>query len=148
MQNFQDIFETHKRSLISAFKIWMTVPLKGSIFFGAMKSEKFDWPAEVTTRGVLWKKVFLEISQVSKENTCARVYFLPLAQVFSWEFCEISKNSFFTEHLLATASGPEACYWSELFFNDFEQWKLDFRTMFEIFLTTSSSCRKFVLKFG
>ena len=27
-----------------------------------------------------------------------------LAQVFSCEFCEISKSTFFTEHLLATAS--------------------------------------------
>ena len=27
-----------------------------------------------------------------------------LAQVFSGEFCEISKNIFFTEHLFATAS--------------------------------------------
>ena len=27
-----------------------------------------------------------------------------LAQVFSCEFCEISKNTFFTEHLLAIAS--------------------------------------------
>ena len=27
-----------------------------------------------------------------------------LAQVFSCEFLEISKNTFFTEHLLATAS--------------------------------------------
>ena len=27
-----------------------------------------------------------------------------LAQTFSCEFCEISKNLFFTEHLLATAS--------------------------------------------
>ena len=28
-----------------------------------------------------------------------------LAQVFSCEVCEISKNTFFTEHLWATASG-------------------------------------------
>ena len=28
-----------------------------------------------------------------------------LAQVFSCKFCEISKNTFFTEHLWATASG-------------------------------------------
>ena len=28
-----------------------------------------------------------------------------LAQVFSCEFCEISKNTFFTEYLCATASG-------------------------------------------
>ena len=27
----------------------------------------------------------------------------PLAQVFSCEFCEISKNTFFTEHVWATA---------------------------------------------
>ena len=27
-----------------------------------------------------------------------------LAQMFPCEFCEISKNTFFTEHLLATAS--------------------------------------------
>ena len=30
---------------------------------------------EAFTRGVLWKKVFLEISQNSQENTCARVSF-------------------------------------------------------------------------
>ena len=48
------------------------------------------------------KKVFLEIPQNSQENTCARVSFLinfikieALAQVFSYEFCEISKNTLF-----------------------------------------------------
>ena len=64
------------------------------------------------------KKVFLEISQNSQENTCARVSFLiklktsacnfikkeTLAQVFSCEFCEISNNTLFTEHLWTTAS--------------------------------------------
>ena len=30
---------------------------------------------------------------------------MTLAQVFSCEFCEISKNIFFTEHLWTTASG-------------------------------------------
>ena len=54
------------------------------------------------------KKVFLEILLNSWENTCARVSFLiklqaepysfikkeTLAQVFSCEFCEISKNTF------------------------------------------------------
>ena len=51
----------------------------------------------------------------SLENTCATVFFLiklqapcnfikkeTLAQVFSCDFCEISKNTFFTEHLHAT----------------------------------------------
>ena len=60
------------------------------------------------------KKVLLEISQNSQENTCARVSFLiklhkglacnfikkeTLAQVFSCEFCQISKNTFFIERL-------------------------------------------------
>ena len=48
------------------------------------------------------KKVFLQISKNSQENTCAKVSFLikllawpeTLAQVFSCEFCKISKNSF------------------------------------------------------
>ena len=61
--------------------------------------------------------VFLEISQKSQENTCARVSFLinrseacnfikkeTLAQVFSCEFCDISKNTFFYRTPLVTAS--------------------------------------------
>ena len=50
---------------------------------------------EAATRGVLWKKMLLEISQNSQENTCATASFIKketLAQVFSSEFCEISKN--------------------------------------------------------
>ena len=31
---------------------------------------------EAVTRGVLWKKVFLEISQNSQENSCAEDSFL------------------------------------------------------------------------
>ena len=41
---------------------------------------------EAATRGVLCKKVFLECNFIKKET---------LAQVFSCEFCEISKNTFF-----------------------------------------------------
>ena len=43
----------------------------------------------------------LKISQNSQENTCARILFLitmkieTLARVFSCEFCEIFKNTFF-----------------------------------------------------
>ena len=54
------------------------------------------------------KKVFVEVLQNSQENTCVRVSSLiklqasaynlikeeTLAQVFSYEFCQISKNSF------------------------------------------------------
>ena len=64
------------------------------------------WEADI--RGVLSKNVILEISQNSQENTCASACnFIKketLAQVFSCEFCGISKNIFFTEHLWTTAS--------------------------------------------
>ena len=70
----------------------------------------FVFSTETATGGVLWEKVFLEILQNLQENTLARVSFLiklegpkilkkeTLAQVFSYEFCKISKNIFFTEH--------------------------------------------------
>ena len=53
--------------------------------------------------------MFLEILQNSQENTYARVACNiikkeTLALVFSCEFCGISKNIFFTEHLWTTAS--------------------------------------------
>ena len=62
--------------------------------------------------------MFLEILQNSQKNSCATVSILiklqaetcdfikkeALAQVFSWEFCKISKNTFFVEHLRAAAS--------------------------------------------
>ena len=54
------------------------------------------------------KKMFLEIPQNSQENTCARVSFLiklqAEAQVFSCEFCEISKITFFDRTPLMSAS--------------------------------------------
>ena len=58
------------------------------------------------------KMVFLErCSQNSQENTCVRDSISikgckkeTPAQLFSCEFYEISKNSFFTEHLQTTAS--------------------------------------------
>ena len=37
-----------------------------------------------------------------------------LAQVFSSEYCEISKNAFFTEHLWTTASAPISSNWNTL----------------------------------
>ena len=73
---------------------------------------------EEATGGVLLEKAFLEISPNLQENTCARVSILiklqawghnfikteAVAKVFSLEFCEISKNAYFTEYVWATAS--------------------------------------------
>ena len=81
--------------------------------------------SEAATRGVLCKEVFLKISQNSQENTCARVSFLiklqasglqlyqkeTLAQGFSCESCEISIDTFFTEHLWMTASSISIAGW-------------------------------------
>ena len=73
-----------------------------------IRSLSFHLISEAVTVGVQQEKVFLEISQTSQENTCLLacnfIKKKTLAQVFSCEFCEISKNTFFIEHLLATAS--------------------------------------------
>ena len=50
--------------------------------------------------------MFLEISQNLQENTCTRVSILTKLQALpelSCEFSEISKNTFFTEYIWATA---------------------------------------------
>ena len=68
----------------------------------------FSWSPkpEAAAKGVLCKKLFLEISQNSLEHACARASFLiklrasdcnfikkeTLAQAFSFEFCESSKG--------------------------------------------------------
>ena len=57
------------------------------------------------------KKLLLEISRNSQENTCVRVSFLI-------NFLEISKNTFFTEHLWTTTSEPcvyKTCLLNHLF---------------------------------
>ena len=46
---------------------------------------------------------------------------VPLAQVFSCGFCEISRNTFFTEHLRATASDTKGL--------NFEKIKRSFNTV-------------------
>ena len=52
------------------------------------------------------KTVLLKVSQNSQENTSATGLQLKketLVQVFSCEFCEIFKNTIFTEHIRMTA---------------------------------------------
>ena len=43
--------------------------------------------AEAATRGVLFKEVFLEMSQNSQENTCTRVSFLIKLQALGLQLC-------------------------------------------------------------
>ena len=79
---------------------------------------------EAATRGVQLEKVFLEILQNSQECIYSRVSFLKklqaeafrvffikketLAQVFSCEFCDISKNTFL--HRTPPVGGCFYCY--------------------------------------
>ena len=70
------------------------------------------------------KKVFLEILQNSQENTCATLLIKlqpcnfikkeSLAQVFSCKFCEVSKNTFFSEHLWPTAFSERSYIWQKM----------------------------------
>ena len=73
---------------------------------------------EAVTRRCSVKKVVIGILQNSRESTCARVFFLiklqalvcnfikkeTLAQMFSCEFCKISKSTFSYGTLPQTAS--------------------------------------------
>ena len=69
---------------------------------------KLVMDTQTATRGVLLKKVFLEISQNSQETPVPGSFFNKvawgLAQMFSCEFYKIFENTFFTEHLWTTAS--------------------------------------------
>ena len=49
------------------------------------------------------KKVLLKILRNSQKNTRARVSFLMKLQASGCEFCENSKNTFFTEYIRTTA---------------------------------------------
>ena len=82
--------------------------------------------SEAVARKCSVKKVFLEVSQNSQENTCARVSFLinlqtsacnfikkeTLAQVFSCEFCEISNKTFSyrTPPVAASYTSPKTSF--------------------------------------
>ena len=81
--------------------------------------------SETVVRWCSVKKVFFEISQNSQENSCAKVSFLiklhalacnfikkeTLAQVFSCEFSEISKNTFCYRTPLVAASELLNQFW-------------------------------------
>ena len=95
------------------------------VFFAIQRSTVVHcYQAEAATGGVLLRKVFLKISEKLQENTCARVSFLIKLQVsglqlylkkdcdtgFSREFFKISKDTFFTEYILVTASDSTIFY--------------------------------------
>ena len=66
------------------------------------KNSYFYRTPPVTASGSV-ENVFLVVSQNSQENI-KKEKKETLAQVFSCEFCKIYRNTFFIEHLMATAS--------------------------------------------
>ena len=60
------------------------------------------------------KDVLRNFAKFTGKHLCQSLFFKKetLAQVFSCEFCEISKNTFFTEHLWTTASDITSILWS------------------------------------
>ena len=76
-----------------------------------------------------------------------------LAQVFSSEFCEISKNTFFIEHLKATASEPRTKvthFRNSSFKRKIKRLQIPPKLVYEKFyvhekiLRTQNCCRKFI----
>ena len=73
---------------------------------------------ESATRGILWWNLFLEISQNSQENTCARVSYLLKKRL--WHSCfpvnsvKFLRTPFLTEHLwwllLLLLRGKKSCF--------------------------------------
>ena len=58
------------------YKTYDNIKVRKSPLFFANLNSSFSIHTEAATRGVLCKKVFLEISKNSQENICARVSFL------------------------------------------------------------------------
>ena len=96
-------FTTIRRLIDAQIRIQKMVDFKVSIIQLAIHSL-------LATKAVVQrcsiKKVFLEISQNSRENISARVSFLKSCrpEVFSCEFSENSKNTFFLGTALVAAS--------------------------------------------
>ena len=82
--------------IFSGVLILFFLPPFSLCFFLSPPIKRIRLVRETVAQSCSVTKVFLEISQNSQENTCA--------QVFSCEFCEISKNTFVTEQLWATVS--------------------------------------------
>ena len=74
MKSLRTAFLQDTSTLMAASGSKQFKPMKTYTESLSCRKKKLD--TEVTTRGVLSKKVFLKISQNSQENTCARLSFL------------------------------------------------------------------------
>ena len=86
-------------NLMKFFKLAFLLNTQGKMFFlyrGRFRSSHGRCSVKI---------VFLKISQISQENTCIGDSKKEApTQLFSCEYCEIFKNTYFQEHLRMTAS--------------------------------------------
>ena len=89
---FSGFYGMYLKKLIKIItnKFWKSFKRSSNFFF-------YTFPEAVDQKCSV-KKVFLEISRNSQENTRARVCFFIKWQVFSCEFCEISKSTYFSQY--------------------------------------------------
>ena len=88
--------------------LWNNIAAYGLVVNSIHDSKyEFARATEAVAKRCSVKKMLFEISRNSQENTCVRDSFLikSLAQVFSFEFWGISKNTFFYRTPPAAASG-------------------------------------------
>ena len=90
------------------FHIKISIILFTGISSISKTPDTFLW-TEAATGGVLWKRVFLIISQKSQKNTCARDYFLIKMQASALHFIKknfvkFSITFYLTEYLRTIAS--------------------------------------------
>ena len=119
MSNFWEKMETNLPSWHTALYVnpWLfAISVKSKVSFQWHSRTMYTMADSSVTEAIAKrcsiKKVFLKILQNLQENNRTRVTFLiklqakkeTLAQVFSCEFCNIFKSTFFTEHLRTTAS--------------------------------------------
>ena len=86
-------------------------------FFPKYTCTKFQSSGAVARRCSIKKVVLKNFAKFTEKHLCQSLFLIKLtcdfikketlAQVFSCQFCDIFKNTFFTEHLRATAS--ESC---------------------------------------
>ena len=79
-QSFIDILENSCSLKFRNIHRKITVLESLANFYLSILKNIYELLPEAATRGVLYKKVFLQISQNSQENTCARVSFLKKLQ--------------------------------------------------------------------
>ena len=72
------------------------------------------WITEAAARGFLWKRRSWKFHKIHRKTPVSKKEALA-HHTFSCEFCEISKNTYFTKHLWTTASWISLSFLTRLF---------------------------------